>query len=123
MIRAVDQRDRDIDDRITLGPLLHRVLHAGLDRGNPLARDGAPGDLVDELKALAARQGLHLDDAIAELAVSAGLLLVTAALFSALADCFLVGRRWTSGGDLNAETRLQPIDHGAQVRVALPLQQ
>ena len=38
----------------------------------------AAEDLVDELELRAARQRLHLDPAIAELAVAAGLLLVPA---------------------------------------------
>ena len=88
-----------------------------------MARNGAAGDLVDELEALAARQRLHLDDAIAELAVAAGLLLVTAAHFRVLAQAFLVRRRWRRGGDFDTEAALQPIEHDAQMRLALALQQ
>ena len=46
--------------------------------GNELARDRAAEDLVDELEVAAARQRLHRDLAVAELAVAAGLLLVAA---------------------------------------------
>src|SRR5690606_11679519 len=90
---------------------------------DPLPRNGAAGDLVHELETLAARQWLHLDDAIPELTVTAGLLLMAAAHFGVLAQAFLVGRRWRRRGDLHVEPPLQAIEHAAQMWLALALQQ
>ncbi len=55
-----------------------RVLDALFHGGNELPRNRAAEDVVDELEVAAARQRLHLDLAVAELSVSAGLLLVAA---------------------------------------------
>ena len=57
-------------------PLLHRLVHALLDRGDELARDGAADDRVDELEAGAALERLDAQERDPELAVAAGLLLV-----------------------------------------------
>ena len=46
--------------------------------GMKFLRDRAAEDVVDELEVRAARQRLHADLAVAELAVAAGLLLVAA---------------------------------------------
>ena len=80
MIRAVDQRHRDIDHRETQRPFLQVIDDALLDRGNEIARHDAAVDLVLEDEAGAARQRLDLEHDIAELAVTAGLPLVAAAL-------------------------------------------
>src|SRR5712664_144085 len=61
-----------------------------LDGGNPVLRDGAAKDIVDELDALAALDRLHLDAAYAELAVATGLLLVLAFDVGLAADGFAV---------------------------------
>src|SRR5258708_7490016 len=61
-----------------------------LDGGNPVLRDGAAKDIVDELDALAALDRLHLDAAYAELAVATGLLFVFAFDVGFTADGFAV---------------------------------
>ena len=58
--------------------VLHRLVHALLDRGDELPRDRAADDLVVELEAAAALERLDADERDAELAVTAGLLLVLA---------------------------------------------
>src|SRR5579884_1864687 len=49
-----------------------RFANAFFDRGNPVLRNGAAEDIVDELDAFAALDRLHLDAAHTELAVAAG---------------------------------------------------
>ena len=79
MVGAVRQRHGEIDHRKAQRPAFERIPHAGLDRGDVLARHHAAGDLVLEGEALAARQRLDLDHHVAELAVAAGLLAVPSA--------------------------------------------
>ena len=79
VIGAVDQRDREIDHREAERAVLERVDDALLDRRDVIARHHAAGDLLLELEAGAARQRLDLEHHVAELAVTAGLLLVAAA--------------------------------------------
>ena len=63
--------------------------------------------------------GLELDPHIAELAVAAGLLLVTALDLHLFADGLTVGRRWGSSRvDLHAELALQLGDHHIQMLLA-----
>src|SRR5260370_9385835 len=54
------------------------VANSFFDGGNPVLRNGAAEDIVDEFDALAALDRLHLDAADAKLAVTAGLFLVLA---------------------------------------------
>jgi len=54
------------------------IADALLDGGNPVLRDGAAKDVVDELDALAALDWLHFDAAYAELTVAAGLFFMLA---------------------------------------------
>ena len=78
MIRAVGDGDPEIDDRVTGEVAAHpRVLDPLFDGRHELAWDRAAEDVVDELEIGSARQRLHSDLAVAELAVAAGLLLVT----------------------------------------------
>src|SRR3954463_265218 len=87
MIGAVVERDPEIDDResgeITALCGLHDSL---LDGRNVVLGNGAAEDVINELEVRAARQRLHLDFAIAVLAVSAGLLLVASLHVGAPAD-------------------------------------
>ena len=110
VVGAVDQGHRDVDHRKAERALGERVLDAGLDRGDPLLGDHPAGDLVVELEAVAARQRLHLDHAIAELAVAARLLLVAAALGDGLADRFLVADRRLARIDRHAVAPLEPLE-------------
>ena len=74
MVRAVGEDGPDVDERVARDDAaLHRLLDAGVDRGDVLARDDAAGDLVDELVAAAGPGGLERDDHVAVLALAAGL--------------------------------------------------
>ena len=54
MVRAVGEDGPHVDERVAREhAALHRLLDAGVDRGDVLARDHAAGDLVDELVAAA----------------------------------------------------------------------
>ena len=86
VIRAVDQRHRQVDHLEAERSVLERIDDAFLDRRNVIARHYAAGDLVLELESGAARQRLDLEHHVAELAVAAGLLLVAAALLDRLLD-------------------------------------
>src|SRR5689334_25273901 len=74
--------------------MLERIDHALFDRRDVVSRHDAAGNAVLELEAVAARQRLDFKHHIAELAVTAGLLLVTATLRDRLADGLAV----THGG-------------------------
>ena len=64
----------DVDERVAgEHAALHRLLDAGVDRGDVLARDDAALDLVDELVAAAGAGGLERDDDVAVLAATTGL--------------------------------------------------
>src|SRR2546421_480784 len=74
VVRAVDQRGPDVDERIAgehaaLGGLLDALVH----RRDVLARDLPPHDLVDELVAAAGPRRLEVDDRVAVLTAAAGL--------------------------------------------------
>ena len=74
MVRAVGEDGADVDERVAREhAALHRLLDAGVDRGDVLAGDDAAGDLVDELVAAAGAGGLERDDDVAVLAPAAGL--------------------------------------------------
>ena len=92
VVGTVQQGDLEIHHRVA-GQIaaLGRLDDAFLDGRDVLPRDGAAEDLVLELEAAAARQGLHGDDAIAELAVAAGLLLVPPLDLRLGGDRFSVG--------------------------------
>ena len=79
VVLAVVEGDLDVDHRVAGEEALdHGRAHALLDRRDEVARDGAADDLVDELEALAARQGRDFHPGVGELAAAAGLLLVLA---------------------------------------------
>src|SRR5919109_4319578 len=71
VVRAVDELDDDVHDRVAgEDPRLHRLLDPEVDGRDVLARDAAAGDLVDELVALARLGRLEVDDRVAELAAA-----------------------------------------------------
>ena len=79
MVGAVVEDHPHVAQRIARDDaLLHRLADALLDGRDEAGRDHAALDLVHELEALALRQRLDLDVAVAELAAAAGLLLVAA---------------------------------------------
>ena len=79
MILAIVQDGAEVHDRKSRQESAGSgIADALLHRRNPVFRDGAAEDIVDELHALAALDRLHLDAANAELAVPTGLLFVLA---------------------------------------------
>src|SRR5262249_36919514 len=64
------------------------------DSGNEVLGNGASEDIVDELKLLAALERLHLDLAVAVLAMAAGLLLVASLYVGSSADSFPIRHLW-----------------------------
>ena len=110
VIAAVDQRDRAVDHLEAERAFVHRFAHAFLDRRNPLLGNRAAVDPLLELEALAARQRLHFDDHVAELAVAARLLLVAALLGDRLADQFAIADRRRVALHLDSVAALQPRD-------------
>src|SRR6185369_659994 len=111
VIRAVNKRDRDVDNLEPERAVLEAVDDALLHRADVIARNDAALDLVLEGEARAARQRLDVEHDVAVLAVAAGLLLVAAALLDRLADRLAVAdaRRMLFDGD--AETIGKPLGH------------
>ena len=87
--------------------------------GMNCARDRAAEDVVDELELAAARQRLHPDLAVAELAVAAGLLLVAAVRLDARRDRFPIRDARRLEQHFDAETPLQFRDRHLDVQLAL----
>src|SRR5688572_6392135 len=59
VVLAVEELDLDVDHRVSgTDAVLHRSTDALLDRGDPLVRDRATEDRIDELEAFTARDGL-----------------------------------------------------------------
>ena len=121
MVGAVEQPHAHALDRIAgEHARLHRLAHALLDRRDERARDHAALDLVDELEALADRQRLDLDVAVAELTATARLLLVAPVRARATADRLLVGHARRLERDLDAEAIAKPVDDHFDVHLGEP---
>ncbi len=74
MVGAVDERDRDVDHRVTGDDArLQRFAHALLDRGDELARDAPLGDLVLKHKSRPALARPHIHLGVTELALASAL--------------------------------------------------
>src|SRR5213078_1560545 len=82
--------------------------------------DDAADDLVDELVALALRQRLQHDLAVAELAAAAGLLLVAVPGAGLLADRLQVRDPRLVQFDVDAEATVEPVDRDLDVHLAHP---
>ena len=104
MIRAVDQRNVEINHRETERAVLQRVDNSLLDRRDVIARHHPAGNLVLEGKTRPARHRLDFEHDVAVLAVTARLLLMTAALRNAFADGFAVADTWLPTLNGNAVT-------------------
>ena len=92
MIRAVVEDDLEVDNGISgKEAALRGFDNALFDGGNVVPGNRAAEDFVDELEVSAARQRLHLDLAVAELAVAAALLLVAALHVGAPANRLAIG--------------------------------
>ena len=91
VIRAVVDRALEIHHRESGQKAVRGRFHDSLfNGGNEIARDGAAENFVGELEFPAARQRLHANPAIAELAVAAGLLLVAALHVGLAANGFAI---------------------------------
>ena len=119
MIGAVLQAHRHVHDRKAQRAAREIVAHACLHRGEVVARDGATRDHLGEGKAVAARLRLDLHHHVAELSVSAALLLVPAADLDAFADCLLVADIALLGFGLDAEAAIEALQRDADVHLAL----
>ena len=92
MVFAVVEDSAEIGDRESSKVAARGgIANAFLDRRNPVFRDCAAENIVHELDAFAALDGLHLDAAHAKLAVPAGLFLVLAFGVGFAANSFTVG--------------------------------
>ena len=124
MVRAVEDRDAEVDHRKAGEIAAHaRFLNALFHRRNELARDRAAEDVVDELEVRAARQRLDLDLAVAELAVAAGLLLVAAVRLGRRLDRLAIRDARRLEVDVDAEAPLQFRDRHLDVELALAVEQ
>src|SRR5688572_32880216 len=108
MLGAVEHRGLEIHHRVAGQKPPHaRLLNALSPRRHELAWKGAPEDVVLELEVAAARQRLHPDLAVAELAVPARLFLVTAVRLRRRQDRFPIRNPRRLEVDLDAEPALQ----------------
>ena len=105
VVLAVEALDADVDDGEAVdAAVAHRLLDALLDRGDELAGDRPADDLVDELEAGPAVEGLDPQPRHAELAVAAGLLLVLALGLGLAGDGLAVGDPDVLGVDVARRT-------------------
>src|SRR5207247_7692502 len=91
-----------------------------VDRGPEALRDDAADDLVDELVADVTLEWLDLDHAVAELAATAGLLLVSPLRACLALDRLDVRHARLVQLDLDAEAALQPADRDLDVHLTHP---
>src|SRR5262245_4725648 len=119
VVAAVRQVDLDVDHREAERPVLHVFDDAGLDRGDILLGHHAAGDRVAEQEAFAPGPRGNLDHDVAELAVSARLLLVTAAHLHALADRLLIGDVTRLRAGIDAEFPGKALECDPEMHLAL----
>src|SRR3954469_17864032 len=100
METAVDQRDRQINHRVTERAFLRRLRRRLAHCRNEIAGHRAADDLVDELEALTTWARRHVDLDVGELAVTAGLPLQAPMLMHRLLDGFLERHAWLVRADL-----------------------
>src|SRR5207244_8077214 len=93
------------------------------DGGPEALRNDAADDLVDELVALVAVEGLEDDDAVAELASSSGLLLVATLRAGFLADRLEVRNPRLVELHLDVEPAPQAVDRDLHVHLREPGEQ
>ena len=94
-----------------------------LHRGDIVLGNGAAENLVGELELRAARERFHLDPAIAELAVAAGLLLVPPLDVGKSANGLAIGNFGRLQRDIHAIPLLQPADYDFHVLLSRARQQ
>jgi hypothetical protein len=115
VVAAVDQGHRDVDDREAERALAHRLAHAFLDRRDPLLRYGSAVDLLVKLEAFATGQRPNLDDHVAELAMTARLLLVAPLLGHVAPDRLAIANGRRTRLHLDPISAFQPVQHRAQM--------
>ena len=124
MIRAVVDGDFEIDHRKAGQKAVGGGFHDSFfDGGNEIARNRAAEDFVGEFELPAARQRLHANPAIAELAVAAGLLLVAALHVGPAANGFAIRNFRRVQLDVHAVALLQTADDHFDVLLAAAGQQ
>src|SRR5205807_4610130 len=119
VVRAVDQRDGDVEHRVAGDdPRLQRFAHALLDRGDELARDAPLRDLVleDETAASLARAHVHLG--VAELALAAGLPDEASDAMRGSLDRFLVRNLGLALVGVDPELAHKAVDDDLEVKLA-----
>src|SRR4051794_38289411 len=123
VVLAVEQGRLDADHRVAgEDAVLHRVLHALVDRRDVLPGDAATGDLVLELVGRAVGrdlEGLDADLHLRELARTTGLLLVGVVVaLDGLADRLAVGHLRLADVGLDVELAAHAVDQDLQVELA-----
>ena len=119
VVRPVEQRHLDVDDRVPgVDPGLELLADALVDGLDVLARDRPADDLVDELVARALLGRLELDDGVAVLALAAGLADEATVALGGTTDRLAVGdlRLADVGGDL--ELADHAVDEHVEVELA-----
>src|SRR6266699_1087978 len=118
---AIDERDPDVNHRVTGDDPLGHVVHDSLlDRGAEVLRDGAAEDLVLPDEAFAALGRRDLDDADPVLPVAARLFDVAALGPAVTGHRFPVGHARRLGCRLDAVLPLQLLEGHVEVDVAQP---
>src|SRR3954463_4906711 len=108
MVGAVEHGGLEIDHRVAGQEPAHpRLLDAFLYCRDELPGNRAAEDVVLELEVAAARQRLHPDLTVAELAMSAGLLLVAPMRLGCGGDRLPIGNPRRLEVDLDAEPSFQ----------------
>src|SRR4051812_31391050 len=123
VVLAVQQGSLDADHGVAgEDAVLHRVLHALVDRRDVLPRDATTGDLVLELVGRAVGrdlEGLDADLDLGELARATGLLLVRVVrALDGLADRLAVGHLRLADVGLDVELAAHAVDEDLQVELA-----
>src|SRR5262249_7556042 len=113
---AANAHDREADARA----LLHAVLEALVARGDELARDGAAGDVVDELVSLhrVRRERLDVAHDLRVLTGAARLLLVRVVDLRAARDRLAISDLRLTGDDLAVVLALHALHVDVEVELA-----
>src|SRR5690606_5793286 len=119
VVRAVEQRDLDVDHGIAgQHAAAELLLDALVHRRDVLARNHAADDLVLEQVALARLLRLDLDPDVAELAAATALADEAAFLLHGLADRLAIGDLRLADVGLDLELALHAVDDDLEVQLA-----
>src|SRR6185437_6092029 len=121
MVAAVEERDLEVDHRIARQiSASGRLMDSLLDRRDVLPWDRPAKDIVHKDNAAAPRQRFHTDLAVAKLAMSASLLLMTALRLGMPADGLAIGHLRGLQGHFRMIAALQPGNDGLDMRLPCP---